>query len=95
MSYQRTCTAVLIVTVTLTVFGWWLADRAYSTGAQHLGYAMGVLSVALPALALSACVFWLRGRRERGDPAARVVWLIPLLKLSMAFFAVMFLFSLM
>ncbi len=67
----------------------------YRDRSQLAGWWAGVLGSMLPALALGACFLWLRHQRARGQDAARVPWLNAALGLAIAFWVLLFLFSLM
>ena len=68
---------------------WRWADRTYATGARVHAYWIGVAGSAIPALVVGSCTLWLWRERLRGQSAASVRWLNPLLVLSLAFLALM------
>ena len=83
----RSATA-LALGVLVCVATWLLSEPHWgTTSAINIFYAIAVLGAAVPALAMLPCILWLRIERSRGEPAAGVGWLWPLISLNVLFVA--------
>lgn len=93
--YDRYALAVLAVGVLTCAAVWRWADAIFRGDSRLAGWVLGMLSTALPALALGAYARWLRHQRAHGQSAAQVHWLKAALGIAVGFSLMMILFSLM
>ena len=93
--YHLRSAAAFGLGVVVCAASWLWTHHLQTTGAVMFGYWIGVAGSAVPAVVLTVCILWLRRERSRGELAARVFWLWPLLLLSMLLLAFMILFPLL
>ncbi len=93
--HQRVTGSAFVLALIGAMLLWRRADQIYREGAQHSGWLVGVVGLALPPLTLGACALWLRWKRRHGETSAEVPWLNTVLVLSAALWVGMVLFSLM
>ncbi len=93
--YHLRSAGAFAIGILVCAASWLWTYHLQTTGATIFGYWIGVLGSAIPALVLIACIFWLRRERSRGELAAKVFWLWPLLSVSLLLLAFMILFPLL
>lgn len=92
--YQTASVLALAASLSATAILWQWANSVYS-GDQWKGWIIGVSSMGVPAIVLSAYMLWLRHERRAGKVDARVGWLPWALGICVFLWIAMFLFSLM
>jgi hypothetical protein len=86
--YHFRSAAALALGVLVCAATWLLTEPRWgTTGVINIFYAIGILGAAVPAFVSIACIVWLRRERSRGESAARVRWLWPLLSVNLLFLA--------
>ena len=93
--YHLRSAAALALGVLVCAASWLWTHYLQTTGAVMLGYWVGVVGSAVPAIVLITCILWLQRERSRGESAARVFWLWPLFVLSIILLAFMVLFPML
>ena len=93
--YHLRSAAALALGVLVCAASWLWTHHLQTSGAVMFGYWVGVLGTAVPAIVLTSCIIWLRRERRRGESAARVFWLGPVLVLSMILLAFMVVFPML
>jgi hypothetical protein len=82
--YHFRSAAALVLGVLVCKATWLLTEPRWgTTGAINIFYLIGILGTAVPALVVIVCILWLRRERSRGESAARVFWLWPLLSVNL------------
>ena len=86
--YHLRSAAALALGVLVCAATWLLTESRWgTTGAINIFYLIGIFGTAVPALVLIACILWLRRERSKGESAARVFWLWPLLSVNLLLLA--------
>lgn len=93
--YHLRSAGALALAILVCAASWLWTYQLQKSGALIFGYWIGVVGSAMPALALIGCILWLRRVRSRGEPAAKVFWLWPLLAVSLLLLAFMILFPML